>query len=322
MSESPTRVGGTSRLGWQNGTNDRMALGAEADTRRRAEPRRIEQPRQGGARRTAPAPGRRAARPPRSPRRPPLVPEFTSTSASASASASAGRGAGEGRARRSRPTGQSLRRLALLLGVVAVVITVAVTMSGAFEHNDAFPTPSAATLAGLSAPQRVVALAQSQVGYSTQPSDSYCNKFSAYWDAGQSCGSGLSSEEWCADFAAWAWREAGVQFTYGYAPGEINGGAVSFYEWAVDNGLWHPAVSGYVAAPGDVAVYGLSLGSSPSAAHVAVVVDDPPGQAGPNVVNGDGDQTGYSVVEVGNDQVTVHTAQDDVSTLDGYVSMP
>jgi hypothetical protein len=220
-------------------------------------------------------------------------------------------------------SGRTLRRLAAVLGAVAVLITVAVTMSGVFEHNDSYPAPSAATLAGLSVPQRVVALAQSQVGYSTEPSNSYCNKFSAYWGAGQAtCGSGLRSEEWCADFAAWAWREAGVQFTYGYAPGEINGGTISFYEWAVDNGLWHPAVSGYVASPGDVAVYGITLGSSPSAAHVAIVVDDPTGQAGPNVVNGDGDQTGYSVVETGNDQLTVHTAQDDVSNLDGYVSLP
>ena len=191
------------------------------------------------------------------------------------------RGASEVRTPRARSVGPHLRRLAVVLGAVAVLITVAVTMSGAFEHNDSFPSPNAATLAGLSVPQRVVALAQSQVGYSTQPSNSYCNKFSAYWDAGQSCGSGLSSEEWCADFAAWAWREAGVQFTYGYAPGEINGGTISFYEWAVDNGLWHPAVSGYVASPGDVAVYGITLGATPSAAHVAIVVDDPSRSGGP-----------------------------------------
>jgi hypothetical protein len=240
-----------------------------------------------------------------------VVPEFTSLPAA--------RGASEVRIRQVRLSGRTWRRLAVVLGAVAVLITVVVAMSGAFEHNDSFPAPGAATLAGLSVPQRVVALAQSQVGYSTQPSNSYCNKFSAYWNAGQSCGSGLSSEEWCADFAAWAWREAGVQFTYGFAPGEINGGTISFYEWAVDNGLWHPAVSGYVASPGDVAVYGITLGATPSAAHVAIVVDDPAGQAGPDVVNGDGD---YSVVETGNDQLTVHTAQDNVSNLDGYVSLP
>jgi hypothetical protein len=50
-----------------------------------------------------------------------------------------------------------------------------------------------------------------------------------------------------------------VQFTYGYGPGEINGGAVGFYEWGVANCEWHPTTSGFVAAPGDVAIYGLSV---------------------------------------------------------------
>ena len=182
--------------------------------------------------------------------------------------------------------------------------------------------PSEATLAGLSVPQRIVAIAESQVGYSTEPSNSYCNKFSAYWDAGTAgCPSGETSEEWCADFAAWAWQEAGVPFTYGYGPGEINGGAVSFYEWGVANGEWHPATSGYVASPGDVAVYGLSLGADPSAVHVAIVTDDAPGQPGPDVVNGDGDRTGFSVVETGTDQATADAGNGD-SILAGYVSPP
>ena len=84
-----------------------------------------------------------------------------------------------------------------------------------------------------------------------------------------------------------------MPFTYGYGPGEINGAAVSFYEWGVANGEWHPASSGYVASPGDVAVYGLSLGAVPSAVHVAIVTDDAAGQTGPDVVNGDGDRTGF-----------------------------
>ena len=178
---------------------------------------------------------------------------------------------------------KALRRLGLILGVGAVVIVLLVaTLHRVFGVTDSFPVPSEATLAGLSAPQRIVAVAQSQVGYSTEPSSSYCNKFSAYWDAGTGgCPSGETAEEWCADFAAWAWQKAGVQFTYGYGPAEINGAAVSFYEWGVANGEWHPATSGYVASPGDVAVYGLSLGADPSAVHVAIVTDDAPGQTGP-----------------------------------------
>ena len=72
-----------------------------------------------------------------------------------------------------------------------------------------------------------------------------------------------------------------MSFTYGYGPDQINGGAASFYEWGVANGEWHPAASGYVASPGDVAVYGLSLGADPSAAHVAIVTGDAPGHRVP-----------------------------------------
>jgi hypothetical protein len=41
-------------------------------------------------------------------------------------------------------------------------------------------TDGAATLTGLSVRQRIAAIAKSQVGYRTDPSNSYCNKFSAY----------------------------------------------------------------------------------------------------------------------------------------------
>jgi hypothetical protein len=215
-----------------------------------------------------------------------------------------------------------LRRIGLILGAGAPVIVLVATVHKVFENSDSFPAPSEATLSGLSLRPRIVAIAVSQVGYSTEPCSSYCNKFSAYWNAGTAdCPSGERAEEWCADFAAWAWQTAGVDFTYGYDPGEINGAAVSFYEWGVANGGWHPATSGYVAAPGDVAVYGLSLGVDPSATHVAIVTDDPPGQPGPDVVNGDRDRTGFSLTETGTDQVRADAGHDD-STLAGYVSPP
>lgn len=213
-----------------------------------------------------------------------------------------------------------MRRLVLIVGAAALAIALLATVPRAFGHDDSYPMPSAATLAGLTVPQRIVAIAQSQAGYTTNPSNSYCNKFSAYWGTGQSiCPSGERSEEWCADFAAWAWHGAGLSFPFGYRPGEINGAAVSFYEWAVANGEWHPAVSGYVASAGDVAVYGLSFEGSPSAAHVAVVTSDSSGSSGPDVINGDGDQTGFSVVETGTSQFQIHVGQSTYA-LSGYVS--
>jgi hypothetical protein len=202
------------------------------------------------------------------------------------------------------------------------VITLLVTRHEVFGNSDSFAVPSESDLASLSMPQRIVAIADSQVGYRTDPPNSYCNKFSAYWDAGMaSCPSGETAEEWCADFAAWVWKMAGAQFNYGFGPGEINGGAVSFYDWGVANGEWHPAASGYVASPGDVAVYGLSLGIDPSAVHVAIVTNDTAGQPGPDVVNGDADRTSFSAVETGTDE-SVAVAGNGDSTLAGYVSPP
>ena len=203
------------------------------------------------------------------------------------------------------------------------MIFAAATVTGSFGSSDSHPVPTSASLAGLSTRARIVAIANSQVGYSTAPQHSYCNKFSAYWSAGTSgCPIGEMSEEWCADFAAWVWQKAGVRLTYGYNPGQLNAGAASFYTWGLANRAWHPATNGYVAAPGDVAVYGLSLGAHPSAVHVAIVTDDPRGQHGPDVVNGDGDRTGFSVVETGTDQTRADAGHDHDSTLAGYVTPP
>ena len=220
--------------------------------------------------------------------------------------------------RRSR----NLRWYGLLVVAVVIVVTLAVTLHGAFEKRDIYRVPSDAGLTRLSLRQRIVDIADSQVGYSTEPTNSYCNKFSAYWNAGTSiCPSGELSEEWCSDFAAWVWHLAGVDIIYGYNSNDINGAAVSFYQWGVANDKWHAATSGYVAAPGDVAIYGLSLGADPSAAHVAIVTADSRGERGPDVVNGDGDKTGFSVVEFGADQVRA-VSDHDVATLSGYVSPP
>ncbi|MGH2861207.1 MAG: CHAP domain-containing protein [Solirubrobacteraceae bacterium] len=169
--------------------------------------------------------------------------------------------------------------------------------------------------------QRIVAVANTQLGYSTDPSNSYCNKFSAYWGVGaQTCPDAGSSEEWCADFAAWAWQHAGVPFSYGFSPGDIDASAASFYAWGVAHGAWHSAYGTYRPEPGDVAVYGLSSGTSPSAAHVAIVTTDAPGRRGPDVVNGDGDRTGFSVVEAGTNQLRADTGHGQGAPLAGFVS--
>jgi hypothetical protein len=76
---------------------------------------------------------------------------------------------------------------------------------------------------------RIAAAATSQVGYRTSPSDSYCNRYSAYWG------------------------------------------------------------------------YGLA-------------------DRGPDVVNGDGDRTGFSVVETGTDEYEADTGRSNADPLAGYVA--
>jgi hypothetical protein len=162
---------------------------------------------------------------------------------------------------------------------------------------------------------QIISYAEGQTGYQDNPSGTFCNKFSAYWDAGSDCGNGNRAEEWCADFAAWAWRMGGVSFTYGFGSGDINGAAASFYQWGVANGTWHAAGSGYTPQPGDAVIYGLNSAGT-DADHVAIVTSFTSGNAGPNVVNGDWWVNGNGGVVAAADQTTA-TGSDGIS---GYVT--
>jgi hypothetical protein len=167
---------------------------------------------------------------------------------------------------------------------------------------------------------RIVAVAESQVGYRTDPPSTYCNKYSAYWIFGASdCGNGNLDEEWCADFAAWVWQKAGGLVVYQYINGDLNSSSASFYEWGAAKGTWHPVGSGYTPQPGDVAVYGLDVPTL-FAQHVAIVISYANGSRGPNVINGDGDRTGFSVVEIGNDEYKADVTSKTPPLISGYVS--
>jgi hypothetical protein len=167
---------------------------------------------------------------------------------------------------------------------------------------------------------RIVSIAEGQVGYATDPADSYCNKFSAYWVSGTNdCGNANLDEQWCADFAAWVWKRAGATVDYQYINGDLNSSAASFYEWGMAHGTWHPVGAGYTPEPGDVAVYGLDVPAL-VAQHVAIVTSYTLGAGGPDVVNGDGDHTGYSVVETGEDEVVADIPDGAGAHLSGYVS--
>ncbi len=204
------------------------------------------------------------------------------------------------------------RAVALLVGAAVLVLGLASFGISASSGPSLPPLPSTPFRA------RIVTIAESQLGYHTVPAHSYCNKYSEYWGAGRRCANGLRSEEWCADFAAWVWRKAGAQFTYAYGTSEINASSASFYFWAAAHGTWHPVTAGYTPQPGDVAVYGLNV-TTRTADHVAVVTGYTGGARGPDVVNGDGDHTGFSVVEAGTDQYKADTPGAN-APLAGYAS--
>jgi hypothetical protein len=208
---------------------------------------------------------------------------------------------------RAHPRRRSRRPAVVLIAALVVLAAVAVGVSKALGGPQLSPMRA-----------RIVSVAESQLGYRTDPPNTYCNKYSAYWGVGTPCGGGLRSEEWCADFAAWVWQQAGALVTYHFATGDLNSASASFYEWGLAHGTWHPVGSGYTPQPGDVAVYGLDT-TTVVAAHVAVVVGDTPGARGPDVVNGDGDHTGFSVVETGTDQFQADT-KGGGEPLSGYVS--
>jgi hypothetical protein len=207
--------------------------------------------------------------------------------------------------------------------VAVVIVTTLASMAGgqkvATPHSGHSSAPTAVTpMTPLQA--RIVSIARSQVGYRTDPADSYCNKYSAFWVSGtDDCPGQNLDEEWCADFAAWVWEKAGVSVDYQYINGDLNSSAASFYEWGMAHDTWHPVGSAYAPQPGDVAVYGLDVPAL-VAQHVAVVTGYTPGDKGPNVVNGDGDRTGFSVVETGEDQVVADIPDGSAAHLSGYVS--
>src|SRR5580704_8024018 len=102
-------------------------------------------------------------------------------------------------ARRDRVLRRRRRRMVLLLLVVGVgVVALAVGGSERGLHHAAPPSGTLLSLGdghsllvpldpGLSPlRQRIVAFAESQIGYTTDPSNTYCNKFSAYWYSGSS----------------------------------------------------------------------------------------------------------------------------------------
>lgn len=153
----------------------------------------------------------------------------------------------------------------------------------------AVASPQAAFASQIGDAAANIALSQLGPNYSPgnieNPMGSGCNKYTgALYGATSGCASGYGNKgawgtwAWCSDFATWVWKQAGID-TSG-----LNSGAISFYNYGVAHGTWHPAGSGYTPQPGDAILYGINSAHS-YAAHVGIVANS----SGPGVVQGNWD---------------------------------
>jgi hypothetical protein len=146
------------------------------------------------------------------------------------------------------------------------------------------PAPPSIGLAAPNATAGTIAqVAESQVGVGDTPvSRSFaspdCDPYTAL--VGQrpgSAGCGVSArfgvrdqnEFWCADFAKWVWRRAGISSGLG----TLNPGAASFYTWAREHGQ-RPRFGSDTPAVGDAVVFYPPWESTPAggwADHVGIV---------------------------------------------------
>jgi len=139
--------------------------------------------------------------------------------------------------------------------------------------SDAESDPDAGTPAPSSG-SRIAALAMANVG------EGACSTNSKGGTAFEtSCdGNGGKPEYWCADFAQWAWQEAGVDTT------DLDAAAGSFYLYGQKNGTLHAA-----PAVGDAVVFDYT--GDGVAVHVALVVEVH-ADGSIETVSGDWDGTG------------------------------
>ena len=145
---------------------------------------------------------------------------------------------------------------------------------------------------------KIADIALGQVGLATTPAETSfdgvdCDPFStldaAFSPNADGCGPDAAhrvqnqNEEWCSDFAKWAWAQGGVTADMN----TLNAGAGSFYTWALDDGQ-APVADAGTPAPGDAVLF-YSPGAVTAAKyadHVGVVTSvNADGTV--NMVNGD-----------------------------------
>src|SRR5436305_2158886 len=122
-----------------------------------------------------------------------------------------------------------------------LIVTGAVDVRTAATLRQVLAVPTLPPSTGSDVRSKIVAIARSQLGQGEHPSGSNCTKFGP-------------CEEWCADFATWVWRQAGV--------GNI--GRIAWVPdlplWGRRHGSWKPGYNNN-PQPGDMVIFsGLHVG--------------------------------------------------------------
>lgn len=207
-------------------------------------------------------------------------------------------------------------RMGALFGVTLAIVAVGLFSAGPAGAVD---TPAAHGQPTLQ--DAIVRIARSQAqshaGIVDMPPHSGCNPYTGYWGDGSPCADGLRAGPWEADFAAWVWRQAGAQFTYGSTAADLNSSPASFYDWGTANGTWHPRSAGYVPQAGDVAVFG-GLDGTGGSVNVGLYLSGPPSR--PTVIFGDWVAPSARRGNDGVIRVMRAPEEKSVGRLDGYVS--
>ncbi|MET9316415.1 CHAP domain-containing protein [Kribbella sp. NPDC003505] len=126
------------------------------------------------------------------------------------------------------------------LSVRMLVAAVAVALCGSLSL----------TAAAADTRTTIVNAANGEVGQQETPPGSNCNPYGP-------------CEAWCAHFATWTWRQAGIQIPdYGFT-GDI-------YTWGQGTGRTHDGDTGM--RPGDIVLYGTGPDSTDTSVHTGVVV--------------------------------------------------
>lgn len=158
-----------------------------------------------------------------------------------------------------------LRTVALALATALVAMVAPVVVAGPANADGT----SIANIA-------LGELSNASTGNPENPTNSGCNKYTgALFGPSGGCPGAFGNHgsygwAWCADFATWVWKQAGVDI------GGLNSAVKSFSAYGSNHGTYHAYGSGYVPQPGDAAIY--------NNAHVGIVVSS--GKATPDVVSG------------------------------------